>query len=215
MEINCDQVVEKYLLNQNPLYSFSFPISILVAIIIFGCAKAYNWSDNSYINQILIPILTFLLTMVFIDIISRWMISHDEKTRLVQLCKSWMHDPSNKTKQFNMGLISKYNVENFTNDDVSNMRVDNILDRPMEINKGTSVETPIAEISQLSPYPLEFRQNNSKCVEGSNCCSICSDTENPCNLIAPIPGPQWLPQSAESVQNRLKNNDYTKSRCPI
>ena len=64
MELNCKEIVERYLLNQNPLYAFSFPIAILVAIIFFGVAKAYKWSDNSYVNQLLIPILALLLTMV-------------------------------------------------------------------------------------------------------------------------------------------------------
>ena len=32
-------------------------------------------------------------------------------------------------------------------------------------------------------------------------------------LIVTIPGPQWLPQSAEAVQNRLKNNNYTEGKC--
>ena len=62
MDINCEQVAEKYLLNQNPLYAFSFPLSILIAIIVFGISKAYELSDNSYINQILVPILALLLT---------------------------------------------------------------------------------------------------------------------------------------------------------
>jgi phosphate/sulfate permease len=81
MEINCGKIAENYLLIKNPIYSFSFPISILVAIIVFGFAKAYKWSNNSYVNQILIPVLALLLTMVLLDIISRLMISKDEKMK--------------------------------------------------------------------------------------------------------------------------------------
>ena len=51
MEIDCDSLVQRYLLLKNPLYTFNFPISILIAIIVFGFAKAYKFSDNSYINQ--------------------------------------------------------------------------------------------------------------------------------------------------------------------
>jgi len=37
-------------------------------------------------------------------------------------------------------------------------------------------------------------------------CSGPDTQENPRNY--PVPGPQWLPQSAHTVQERLVNNDY-------
>lgn len=226
MEINCDKIVEKYLLIQNPLYSFSFPISILVSIIVFGIAKAYKWSNNSYINQILIPILALLLTMVLLDIISRMMISKDEKIKLTQLCKQWMHDPSSKklNKLIDMNEISKYKVENFTGDNIKENEFEHKNgdknEHKKEHNKEffyqekNDVESPIAEIPHLSPFPLSYKKNGELCIEDSNGCNLCSGSgKNPYNLVAPIPGPQWLPQSAEAVQNRLVNNDYTKSKC--
>lgn len=223
MEINCEQVVEKYLLNQNPLYAFSFPISILVAIIIFGFSKAYSWSDNSYINQILIPVLAFLLTMVLIDVISRFMISNNEKVRLTQLCKLWMHDPKVKNnpllnKTIDMNLVEKYNVENFSIQDNTFYKRPELIEEVKETKEvkitETIVENPIAEISSYFPLTLESRNVNAQCIEESNCCNLCSGSgSNPCNIISPIPGPQWMPQSAQSVQNRLKNNDYTRAKC--
>ena len=39
MEIDCDAIVERYLLIKNPIYTFSFPISVLLAIIVFGIIK--------------------------------------------------------------------------------------------------------------------------------------------------------------------------------
>jgi hypothetical protein len=57
--------------------------------------------------------------------------------------------------------------------------------------------------------PLE----TNKCLLNSSCNVLCSGEGNPCNLVAPIPGPQWQPQSAEAVQQRLINKDYTKAYC--
>lgn len=238
MEINCEQIVEKYLLNQNPLYAFSFPLSILVAIIVFGCAKAYKLSDNSYINQILIPIVTFLISMVIIDVVSRMLINKAKLQQLIQKCKLWMHDPSVKnhpilSKMVDMNLVLNYNTEGFTTyrEDSSevkeeqqiNMNVMNMLDNinnlnSLKKNKTTNVENLIDKIPHISPESLNYTNyDNSQCIQSSNCCSLCSGSENsnPCNLIAPIPGPQWIPQTAESVQNRLVNNNYTKSKCAI
>jgi len=227
MEINCEAIVEKYLLNLNPLYAFGFPIAILVGIVLFGFSKAYNWTDNSYINQILIPILSFLLTLVLIDIVSRLMINKEKKKNLVKLCKTWVHNPNNKNNILmhngvnmdfilNKNMDSKLNsyIENYSND---NEEIEENKNTFIGINKIDSndqfVENPISEIKNIFPFPLDHNKNGNKCIENSNCCNICTGTSNSCNLVAPIPGPQWLPESAETVQNRLKNNDYTKDKC--
>jgi hypothetical protein len=220
MEINCESVVEKYLLNLNPLYAFGFPLAILVGIILFGFSKAYNWTNNSYINQILIPILSFLLTLVLIDIIARLTINKRKKMELVKLCKNWIHNPHNKNNilkknNINMDLIlhnSNKNFEHYTDIDqeIKENNINTFIGK-REIEQ--NVENPISEIPHIYPSPLEHKQDGNKCIQNSNCCSICSGSSNSCNLIAPIPGPQWLPESAETVQNRLKNNDYTKNKC--
>ena len=230
MEINCEQIVENYLLNKNPLYAFRFPLSILISIIIFGVSKAYKWSENSYINQILIPILAFLLSMVILDIISRFMISQNDIVKLVQLCKLWMHDPSVKnhpilSKMIDMNAVSKYNnIEKFTIQDNSytfNINEENnrdeVKNKILEERKNISVsniESPVSKLLNISPSPLEYKKENALCIESSSAYNLCSGSNsNPYNLVAPIPGPQWLPQTAEAVQNRLKNNNYTKGSC--
>jgi hypothetical protein len=231
MDINCDKIVEKYLLIQNPLYTFSFPLSVLIAIIVFGLGKAYNWSDNSYINQILIPILALLLTMVIIDMVSRLMINQEQKIKLTQLCKIWMHDPNVKrnprlNKKIDMEEIARYRVENFTDfsqHDLTaplltnnNMSRDSMKGNKINNNNKDNVESLLAEIPDMNPFPLESKPNGHQCIQNSNGCNLCSGSnQNPDNLIAPIPGPQWMPQSAEYVQNRLVNNNYTASVCPI
>ena len=209
MYINCKEIAERYLLNQNPLYAFSFPLSILIAIIVFGCAKAFNWSNNSYIIQILIPILVLLLCMVIFDIISRNMVSKNDRDKLIAECSS---------------LNKNNSLENFSNiNDAENInsKFVNIINDQMNIESNIqhykeiyNVVDPIAEIPNISPFPLESKEIGNKCIQNSNCISLCSGSNsNPCNIIAPIPGPQWIPQSAKSVQDRLVNNDYTEAVC--
>jgi hypothetical protein len=213
MNINCKELAERYLLNQNPLYAFSFPLSILIAIIVFGCAKAFNWSNNSYIIQILIPILVLLLCMVIFDIISRNMVSKNDRDKLIAECSSW--NKNNSLEKFsNINDAENINSKfvNIINDQMNqNM---NIQSNNQPNKKMYDVVDPIAEIPNISPFPLESREIGNKCIQNSNCCSLCSGSNsNPCNIIAPIPGPQWIPQSAKSVQDRLVNNDYTESVC--
>ena len=89
----------------------------------------------------------------------------------------------------------------------------------MNVNNTNNHNQPkplIDEIPNVSPFPLESRPDGNMCIENSNGCNLCSGSDqNPDNIVSPIPGPQWLPQNAEYVQNRLMNNNYTASVCPI
>ncbi len=69
----------------------------------------------------------------------------------------------------------------------------------------------------VEPQSLPSKTNsNSKCIQNSDCCNLCSGMgDNPCNIIAPVPGPQWLPQTAAAKQFEMKNNQYSPSLCPI
>ena len=67
-------------------------------------------------------------------------------------------------------------------------------------------------------YSVINRNKTRKCFLGDcNCNALCSENpiKNPCNVITAIPGPQWQPQSAESVAKRLKESNYVPSRCPL
>jgi hypothetical protein len=111
----------------------------------------------------------------------------------------------NKKENFsNLENSAPYNVET------------KIINDPIEFkNTEENVEPNEDYMSNLSPYPLQNYEVKSKCIDNSSCCNLCSGTnDNPCNIdVAPIPSPLWMPQTAESVQNRLKNNEYTKSKC--
>jgi hypothetical protein len=65
--------------------------------------------------------------------------------------------------------------------------------------------------------PIDYANIKSECLLGENECSpLCSGyTKNKCNIVAPIPGPQWQVQSAATVQKRLTNQEYTMSNPPI
>lgn len=53
------------------------------------------------------------------------------------------------------------------------------------------------------------------CLINNKCGTLCPGPSNSCNVVAPIPGPQWQVQKASIVQDRLKNEIYTSSRCSL
>jgi hypothetical protein len=108
MDICSEKMIEQYLLLKNPLYAFRFPIALLLGIFIYGYFEMKKISSNSYIQQILIPIAAILFVMVLIDMISRMMVSHSEKERLMKLCKMFMAQPHMKGRTIDIYMIENY-----------------------------------------------------------------------------------------------------------
>ena len=74
------------------------------------------------------------------------------------------------------------------------------------------------EMIQTPPLPTPPSQVSPEdCLLGKDKCSpICSgNNDNSCNLQTPVPGPQWQPQHASSVQTRLNNGDFVPNYCPL
>ena len=108
MDICSEKMIEQYLLLKNPLYAFRFPIALLLGIFIYGYFEMKKISSNSYIQQILIPIASILFVMVLIDMISRVMVSQNEKERLMKLCKMFMAQPHMKGRTVDIYMIENY-----------------------------------------------------------------------------------------------------------
>ena len=249
---SCEEIIEKYLLNENPLYTFSFPISLLCGIIMFGIIQAYNVSKNSYVNQLLIPIATIFIVMVLIDVISKNMIPNNIKKILYNNCRSWKTNQDKKyIEKFQSSTLppvpkpstqDKSQIDpalkrdlltvsdNKDNKDQKNSKdnKDNILffvqtkkedKKNILENFQNSIESPLDAKTVFSPASIENNdskntKDSSKCIQPTNDCSFCSGGEpKPANIVTAIPGPQWLPQTAASVQNNLKNGKYTQAKC--
>lgn len=85
---SCSKIVKSFLLYQNPLYSFSFPISLIIAIIVYGICVSMKCTSNSYILQIFIPIFTIILVNLLIEVVSNLMIDQNEVKQLTSNCLS-------------------------------------------------------------------------------------------------------------------------------
>lgn len=69
-------------------------------------------------------------------------------------------------------------------------------------------------IPEKIPHPQD-QQYPSGCLLGCNSCSpLCSGEGNRCGIVAPVPSAVWQPQSASTVQYRLKSGNYVPSVCP-
>ena len=87
-------------------------------------------------------------------------------------------------------------------------------------NNGNSIKRYYSNFPLGNTYPPVSKlksSTDSGCLLGKNDCSpLCSGTgQNSCNIVSPVPGPQWQVQRANTVQNRLNKNIYVPSTCPV
>lgn len=110
--------------------------------------------------------------------------------------------------------LSKYK-EDFANLDQQGMMWDN--KSFMAINKGGYDQVDYVRAVADNAANIETRGVDMKpdeaCALGcANSGQLCPGVSRvPDGMVAPMPGPQWQPQSAEFVQRRLKNKNYTLS----
>jgi hypothetical protein len=254
--MNCEKIVESYLLNKSPLNHFKYLIALFGSIIMFiYVINIYNF--NQYTEQIIIPLLTFIVILIIIDILTKLMINKVEKDRLIKQCQLWLNDPNTqKNPRFhnngllfiNMLAVENYNgiIEGFESNENIQSSPDMIENNNIviDINKENEDKTQTHFIKNESPKPKPKPYNNNidvnhilesgdsllrnkapfgiessdvnqkeSCLFDTTCDSICSTKNMKAPCVAPIPGPQWQPQSAHSVQQRLKTEKYTKNSC--
>ena len=91
--MNCENIVESYLLSKCVLVQQKYLIALFLSIIMF-IYVINTYKFDQYMEQIIIPLLTFIVVLVIIDVVSKMMINNEEKDRLVKLCQLWINDPN-------------------------------------------------------------------------------------------------------------------------
>lgn len=96
-----------------------------------------------------------------------------------------------------------------------------IPDIPPSINIEDDRAIQTTSYPQGDDYPLPHGpqrtdpRERSKCMVGCNPeYPLCSGSNNPQNITAPVPSPAWQPQSASAMQARVIAGDFTPSFCP-
>jgi hypothetical protein len=100
-----------------------------------------------------------------------------------------------------------------TSSNIKNDIIPNFIDDRSEQN----TKSPVGD-----SFPGRFCPNRlpntprypSGCMVGCNpCYPLCSGEPNRCLITAPVPSPAWQPQSASTVQYRLRSGNYVPAYC--
>ena len=153
---DCSKVVESYLLYQNPLYAFSLPVSLIIAIIVYGICITMKCTSNSYMLQIIIPILTIIIVNVVIEFVSRAMLNKNEINDLTKTCIQYLQK-----------------AEHFENKPTEDKKVENEEGKKIEIRIQEPIHSPLKVVDNLynstyevinkdsTPYRLPFNGFNT------------------------------------------------------
>lgn len=97
---NCESLVKSYLLYQNPLYVYSFPIALIVAIVMYGICSTMKWCQNSYVAQIIVPVFTIFVVIWIIDALANSMVDRREMDEMMGVCTAALSKVSARAEHF-------------------------------------------------------------------------------------------------------------------
>jgi hypothetical protein len=151
---DCSKIVESYLLYQNPFYAFSLPISLIIAIIVYGICVSMKCTSNSYMLQIIIPILTMIIVNIIIEFVSRAILNKNEINQLTKTCVQYLE----KAEHFE-------NEENKDNKekDIKNVQIQfqEPIRSPLKVVDNLYNSTYEVINKDSKPYTLPFNGLNS------------------------------------------------------
>ena len=200
--LQCNKIIDNYLLNKNIIFKNRNILSLIVAL---ACAEYIKLTKVNLINKFIVPICLYIVCMLLLHVLITLVISNKERKMLKEKCMLWINDPENKEKVtekavmiLNLDEIKNYvkTRETFDNSDDKDNSVDStITDIP------TTVKSNLTALQQKIQNDLLHKLAPPDKITYSN-------LPNP-----PVPGPQWIPDSAEKVQNRLNTGMYVQSLC--
>ena len=121
--LQCNKIIDDYLLNKNIIFKNRNILSLLVALL---GAEYIKLSNITIINKFIVPICLYVIVMLLLEILITMVLSNKDRKELKEKCMLWINDPENKKKRIDnkfmildMNEIKNYvkTVESFENED--------------------------------------------------------------------------------------------------
>ena len=208
INFNCNEILYNNI-NNSIIQRIKLPLTLLITLLL---AFYLNKDDKiNYVIKYFVPILVFIFIFHLLDRITIQIYNNQEMRNIIKECKTNKHNINSIIKYANIEDI-KIMKDNYNNNiETFNTNSNNINDNDDNYDNDENVFNK----SKLNPLEIEVKQtDNDNCLLGKDSCSIlCSGNQNNCNVVAPIPGPQWQVKRAHTVQEEINNNQFTKNKC--
>jgi hypothetical protein len=225
--LQCNDAIDLYLLNKNIISKNRNIIALIISLVF---AEYVKLTKNNIINGFIVPICIYILCIILLNICLPIIISNNERKMLKEKCMLWINDPDNKNINKNIILLNFNDIKNYVkthetyeNNDLSNNNsnnndLSNINDlyNNNSNNSDTSNNNNNLNNNDISNNNLNEKFTASEDINLHNTekSTFTKKILQKINL-KPIPGPQWIPRSAEATQNRLNNGIYVPAYCNL
>lgn len=232
---HCSKIAKFTLMIENPLFEYKFQLSLIGIFLFFLLFQAIN---NNSIISIIIALIIGIIINYGIEMYVSKSVNNDKLTELVERCQT---EKNVKKENFKCKLRD-LEFEDINNESVQILspeedkyfkeRAAISLETSEKLKNNTKFRENIGvesftnpaniestyKILENDPVPNPIAQvGTDGCLLGEDKCNpLCSGSNtNPCNIQLATPGPQWQPQTAETVQKRLNNGVFVPSTCPL
>ena len=186
-------------------------ITFILTIVILYSVKGFKFNN---LMDIIFPIILFAVIYIIVGTIGLSLMStktiKKEYDNVKKTVQTYMNDLNDNL--FDKQKISEGNAHNA--EPLPPLATTIRYPCPVKTLEKFELKTK-SEVDELKDdkASAEFGDFDIGCLLKTTPCNVCSGTPVPPGIVAPIPGPQWQPQNAETVQTRIASGNFVPSSC--
>ena len=215
------EVVKQRLENECPICSNKLMITFVVTIIVIYLCNGFKFNN---IFDMLLPMAIFVVAYIIVGVVGTSMISEkrvkEEYENVKETYQNYMNDINDtvfetmkdKTDVGKAEKKSKLPELPTTIPYLSKSKSNRLKELYNQFKD--KVDDELIENLENKQASAEFGDGSLGCeLDPNMCISLCASKDKPEGIVAPIPGPQWQPNNAATVQQRIMTGNFVQSTC--
>tara|TARA_B100000780_G_C21126993_1_gene457821 strand:- start:3556 stop:4227 length:672 start_codon:yes stop_codon:yes gene_type:complete len=215
------EVVKQRVENECPICSNKLMISFVITIIIIYACNGFKFNN---IFDILLPMSVFIITYIIVGVIGTNMISEkkirNEYNNVRETYQNYMNEINhsqfeqmvNNTDEGKLEKQRKLPELPTTIPYISVQKSDRLASLYKKIKD--EVDSNLIENLENKHASAQFGDGSLGCeLDPKMCSSLCASQDKPKDMVAPIPGPQWQPNNAATIQQRIMTGKFVQPSC--
>ena len=215
------EVVKQRLEKECPICSNKLMITFVITVVVIYFCNGFKFNN---LFDILLPIVVFVVTYIIVGVVGISMISEEkvkeEYNNVKETYQNYMNEVNDNifehmkdgTEEGKREKQSKLPALPTTIPHVSKNKSNRL--KKLYNQFKDSVENELIENLENEHASAEFSDSNLGCeLDPNMCISLCASQDKPAGLVAPRPGPQWQPNNASTVQQRIMTGKFVPPTC--
>ena len=187
-------------------------ISFLLTIVILYLVKGFKYNN---ILDLILPVVIFGVMYIIVGTVGFSLMSNENVKKEYDDVKGTVQKYMNTLNDSLFKQAKKSEGNEHNSQTLPPLPTKIRYPVPVEAADQTqeNFETNLASELEKKYADVSMPPADVGCMLNSTVCDICSGYPKPQGLVAPIPGPQWQPQNAATVQKRIAEGNFVPSNC--